>query len=480
MRWLRSLHVQLFLWAVIPVTFVIIAISFTGVYAHQQAMRDFVVERDRAIAQLVARSIEDGIAHGVIGLDGSNVSSWIDMSAISLGGTTLLVDGSGRILSRSPPAVSEGTPPGHMEVDRTLARDGGSAVIEEQGRLVMVTYVPVRSTGWTVIVREPVDDLIGPLLRFPGAIPVVAAGAGLLSLVVFFFGWWTIVRPLQRLARAAEQVSWTGDVSLAVSPSGGVQEIRDLYQAVAQMVDRIRGYEVGVRDYLAAVTRGQEAERARLARELHDGPVQALIALGQRAEMAQRSFERGQEARATALLRELIDTEQQTVQDLRRLIGALRPIYLEDLGFIPALEMLARRSSESSGVEVRLDVPEGDCRLPADVELAAYRIAQEALNNALQHAHARRVVVRVRCVRDELFLSVSDDGVGFEMPDQPSQLTRQGHYGLLGMRERAAQLDGALEVRTAPHKGTTVIARLPSRRPAPQEMLPHSAPTPVR
>jgi signal transduction histidine kinase len=274
------------------------------------------------------------------------------------------------------------------------------------------------------------------------------------------FGWLTIVRPLQRLARSAEQVSWGGYSALS-GPPQGVQEVRDLHQAIVEMVERIRGNEAGMRDYLGAVTRGQEGERARLARELHDGPVQELIALSHRAEMADRLVEREQKGEAQAVLRELRQTGHRTVGELRRLIGALSPAYLEDLGFVPALEMLIPQASARTQAEIHLDTGDHIVRLSPDVELAAYRIAQEALNNAVQHAQAQHITVRVQCREDGLILSVDDDGVGFDLPRRPDLLTRSGRFGLISMRERATLLGGRLQIQSAPGQGTHVTAHLP-------------------
>jgi two-component system sensor histidine kinase DegS len=240
-----------------------------------------------------------------------------------------------------------------------------------------------------------------------------------------------------------------------------VQEVRDLHRALAEMVERIRGYEAGMRDYLSAVTQGQEAERGRLARELHDGPVQELIALGQRAEMAQRLVARGDTERAQTLLEELRGSELETVEELRRLIGALRPIYLEDLGFLPALEMLVQQAVERTTAQVRLERAGSIHRLPPQVELAAYRIVQEALNNALQHARAQNIVVRVRSDPQGLTLSVTDDGVGFTLPPRPDLLTQAGHFGLLGMKERSTRAGGTLQIHTAPQEGTRITVHLP-------------------
>ena len=475
-RWLRSLQAQLFLWAVLPVTFVIIALAFTGVYAHQRTMRDFVAERDLALARLTARMVEDGIAHGVIGADGSGLAAWMQPLFGDQPGTALqvVVDGEGRALAHPDPqqvGADLAQDPGVADALRQRPAPGlaGSVIVPTGAEgPVLVAFAPVGGTDWVVLIREPVEGLIGPILRLSSLAPVVAAGAGILSLLVLTFGWRTIVRPLQRLAQATDQVSWGDYSAISSGPSagrsvGGVQEVQDLHQALAEMVERIQGYEAGMRDYLGAVTRGQEAERARLARELHDGPVQELIALGQRTEMVQRLAQRGETEQAWTLLEELRDTGLETVKELRRLIGALRPVYLEDLGFLPALEMLVREAAGRTAARVRLEKGCPVHRFDPGVELAAYRIAQEALNNAVQHAQAQHILVRVGCDPDGLVLSVVDDGVGFALPPRPDILTQAGHFGLVGMQERATHVGGILQVQTAPDEGTRVTVRLPDR-----------------
>jgi signal transduction histidine kinase len=465
-RWFKSLQAQLFLWAILPVTFVIIALAFTGVYTHQQTMRDFVAERDLALARLTARMVEDGLAHGVVGIDVTGLAAWMSQMVGDQVGTVLVVDGEGTILAH-PDAqrvgVSLQTDPGVMAA---LAQQEGAVVVTgDDGEPMMTAFVPVAGTDWVVLVQEPVEDLIGPILRFSSLAPIVAVGAGVLSLLILTFGWRTIVRPLQALAQAAGQVSW-GNYSAIKHPSGGVQEVQDLHLALAEMVERIQGYEAGMQDYLGAVTQGQEAERARLAQELHDGPVQDLIALGQQAEMARRLVERGETDRAQALLEETRQAELETVGELRRIIGALRPVYLEDLGFLPALEMLAHQTAERTPARVKLEKAGDVRRFAPEVELAAYRIAQEALNNAVQHAHAQHIVVRVGCAPEGLTLSVADDGVGFTLPVRPDVLTRADHFGLVGMQERATRLGGALKVDTTPGTGTRITVHLPAPAPA--------------
>ncbi len=461
-RWIRSLQAQLFLWAVLPLTFALIAVAFTGVSAHQRTMQSFVARRNLALARLMAQSVESGLAHGFLDPAGKDLTTWFSplLDNPQEQATLVVVDDQGRALFHSDPALVGADLTHAPGVVSARSAGEGVTVVEGTEGPQLAAFAPVRGTGWIVLVEEPVEGLLGPILRLSGLAPVVAGGAGLISLLVFTFGWLTIVRPLRALAQAAAQVSWGS--SFSPRPIGGVQEIRDLHQAISEMVARIRGYEAGMRDYLGAMTRGQEAERARLARELHDGPVQALIALGHRAETIGRLLERGDRMQAQALLEELRRAEVETVRELRQLISSLRPAYLDDLGFLPSLENLVQQANERSSTPVRL-VIEGEIPpCAAEVELAAYRIAQEALNNALQHARAAHIVVRVRHEQGELVLVIADDGVGFLLPSRPDELTRAGHFGLVGMQERASLAGGTLHIHTSPGAGTEIVARFPS------------------
>jgi signal transduction histidine kinase len=470
LRFVRSLQFQLFLWAVLPVTFVIIALAFTGVYAHQRAMRDFVADRDLSLARLAARMIEDGLTHGVVSPDGEGLSAWMPPLFQNQPQTAslIVVNGAGEVLAQSDRQSDPSVPLDQGVAQALQQREGFVIVPTDQFGPLLIAFAPVTGTDWVVLIREPVDEIIGPILRLSSLAPAVAVGAAVVSLLILTFGWRTIIRPLQSLARAAEQVSWGDFSAIAIDetddrPVTGVQEIQDLHRALADMADRIRGYEAGMRDYLTAITEGQEAERARLARELHDGPVQDLIALGHGAEMVQRLVERDETEEARTLLADLRQAEQETVSELRRIIGALRPSYLEDLGFIPALEMLVRQAAERTDAQVQLKKEGTARRLAPAVELAAYRIAQEALNNAIQYAQAENITVRVRSTSEGLVLSVIDDGVGFDLPPRPDVLTQAGHFGLMGMRERATLLGGSFQIDTHPGEGTQVTVRLPPR-----------------
>ena len=202
------------------------------------------------------------------------------------------------------------------------------------------------------------------------------------------------------------------------------------------------------RDALRRVVAGQEVERRRLARELHDETGQALtsILLGLRA--VDEAGNRDDVAKAVADLRELVVA---TLQDVRRLAVQLRPKVLDDFGLVPALERLAQAFSESSGIGVELEATVGEGRLPTEVETTVYRIVQEALTNVVKHAQATEVsILLVR--RDGLLTAVlEDNGAGFD----PGAVTSDS-LGLEGMRERVALHDGRLTIETAPGSGTTL------------------------
>ncbi len=461
-RWLRSLQAQLLLWAILPMTLVLVALALTGVYSHQRAMRDFVAERNRVVARLLARSLVDAVDHGYVLPDGSDLHTWIEQEELSVPGAVTILDTTGQVLAHRP-ALGR-TESDALPFPAGAATEARSFVVSDTSTgALLVTSTPVRELGWVVVLHEPVQEILGPVLRFASLGPVVALIAVGLSVLILTFGWRTIMRPLQQLSQAAAHVSW-GEHQAIEQEIGGVTEIRELHATLHQMVERIESYEAGVRDYLEAVTQGQEAERARLAREIHDGPVQGLIALSQRAELVRRRIVEGETATAHALLEELREAEISIVEELRRIIGALRPIYLEDLGLLPALEMLIQQTDARTEATVRLDVNEAPRRLPPQVELAIYRVIQETLRNAQRHAQAQHISVSLDWDREGVTLTVADDGIGFELVERLDTYTQQGHFGLVGLQERVRQLGGTLQIETAPGSGTTVTVRLPSRQ----------------
>lgn len=229
------------------------------------------------------------------------------------------------------------------------------------------------------------------------------------------------------------------------------------------MARKVQAAQEGLHDYIGAITSAQEEERMRLARELHDDTIQAVIALKQRVQLAQRSVK---EKNTRKSLNELEALAEQTIENLRRLTRALRPIYLEDLGLVTALEMLANETSQANSLQVSFRHSGKERRLSGEVELALYRIAQEALSNVLRHAKAKHASLQI-AFEKEIRLEVADDGIGFSVPKSPTDFAPSGHFGLLGIRERADLIGARLEVKSEAGQGTQLIIHLPpsSRRP---------------
>jgi two-component system, NarL family, sensor histidine kinase UhpB len=220
---------------------------------------------------------------------------------------------------------------------------------------------------------------------------------------------------------------------------------RVMRQAFNEMLARL---EAERRESSGRVLAAQEAERLRIARELHDELGQTLTAVALRAEhTAERAGGDHPE------FGELAEIVQRGLDDVRRISLELRPGALEQLGLLNAMISLCARVSEQTGMRIRRELEGPIPDLSPDVELAVYRIAQEALTNAVRHSHASEVTVSLRSSDGDLLLSVSDDGDGL-----PEQVIAGG--GLTGMRERAMLIGAALDIESAPGEGVKVTLRL--------------------
>jgi signal transduction histidine kinase len=230
---------------------------------------------------------------------------------------------------------------------------------------------------------------------------------------------------------------------------GAALQHSELYLALEQ-----RGAELGRAS--ASLLRAEEAERRRIARELHDETGQVLTAIRLELGLLARQVEGNVPARE-ALDRALSLTGR-ALETIRATVRGLRPAVLDDLGLVPAVESLAEEFSGRTGIAVDCDVrPDGD--LPSEVEVALYRIFQEALTNVARHAEAKHVRASLRRDEREVVLVVEDDGRGFD----PSKAAKAGdaRAGLAGMRERLLGLGGRLDIKSAPGEGVRLEARMP-------------------
>jgi signal transduction histidine kinase len=258
---------------------------------------------------------------------------------------------------------------------------------------------------------------------------------------------------------------------------GGIQGVlaistRELRQFLPQDLDTIQaiGNQIGLaienarlyenlRFYLHEITRAQENERKRIARELHDETIQVLIALSRRLELLTTMSDQ-LPAPALQPLKSSQELIGNTLREMRRFIQDLRPPSLDHLGLVAALEGLVS-DLDQNGIKAELAVIGLERRLvPEDTELMLFRIAQEALSNVRRHSGASKVNLQAEFSSDQLRMQITDNGCGFNAPERMSDLVSSGRLGLIGMHERARTLGGVLTIRSKPDHGTTVMVEV--------------------
>jgi PAS domain S-box-containing protein len=228
---------------------------------------------------------------------------------------------------------------------------------------------------------------------------------------------------------------------------------------VTDMTEARRTEEL-LRELTHRVVQVQETERGRVALELHDNITQLLCAILFRSQALANSLSvrEGPAKQEAMILRELLG---QTAAEVERISRNLRPGVLDQLGLAAVLGATSSEFAERTGVLVKLACVELTARLPADIELALYRILQEALNNVEQHASARHVEVHLTKLGDLVQLVIQDDGMGFGPDHHPARKNEKSGLGLLGMRERASYVGGSLKIKSARRTGTEIKVLIP-------------------
>ena len=229
----------------------------------------------------------------------------------------------------------------------------------------------------------------------------------------------------------------------------------------AQLLDELQDKEADRTGLIRRLLSAQEDERKRIARELHDEAGQSLAGLMLELEAARLEDARGSPVTQETLAR-LRRLAARTVEAVRGLIYDLRPAVLDDLGLVPALRWYTQTQVASRGLEVSLSERLGSERLDATLETTVFRIAQEALWNAVKHAHASRVDVELSRAGDRLVLRIRDNGQGLAAADMPPERRGRVGVGLGGMEERAASLGGTVRIVSRPEGGTEVLAEFPA------------------
>jgi signal transduction histidine kinase len=375
----------------------------------------------------------------------------------SSGQTTVLVIGPGKtngayeVLYRAGPFKMDQSSASHPGIQEALKGESGINYFESSEGEHVVAFNSIPSVGWGLVIEEAWEDIASPYLMTTQSAPLVIVPVFLLALIAIWFGARRIVTPLQRLEKQAAGLA-LGDFAAIHQPVGGIEEIRNLQSELIDMADKLEAAQQSLRSYIGSITASVETERRSLARELHDDTIQALIALNQRIQLISMNVPGAQKVSFT----EIQDLVQQSMSNLRRMIRGLRPIYLEDLGLVAALEMLVREIEQTSALPIAFSAKGAERRMDNQSEMSLYRMVQESLNNVVHHAYADQAWVELKFTQTDCSIQIRDDGKGFVVPNNPGEFPKRGHFGLLGLHERAELIGAELEIESKPGVGTII------------------------
>jgi signal transduction histidine kinase len=238
----------------------------------------------------------------------------------------------------------------------------------------------------------------------------------------------------------------------------------------ARMTDALREREMRIAELSAHLLKVQEQERRHISRELHDETGQALMVIRLYLGMLE-SYLSGRAPKTR--IRETLAVVDRAIEGLRRIIGRLAPLVLQELGLVAAIRKEAKDLAKGTGVKTRVAISRDVGRLAGDVEAAIYRVVQEALHNVAKHARAGSVNIHMSRDGDDVLLLIEDDGIGFTSrrplnPQRPA-------FGLAGMRERISMLGGTVKIISAKGSGTRLEIRVPAEQNGVEAMVPGAA-----
>ncbi|AEF94054.1 putative signal transduction histidine kinase [Desulfotomaculum nigrificans CO-1-SRB] len=256
------------------------------------------------------------------------------------------------------------------------------------------------------------------------------------------------LRRLKETAQRAEQL--VSQVGVALQFLG--HDLNGLSEKLGDLHDM---QQLGL-----SIIRAQEEERKRVAREIHDGPAQSMANIVMRAEFCLKLLEMN----PGMVKGELISLQQlvrQSLNDVRKIIFDLRPMVLDDLGLFPAIKRYVEEYKNQFNINVELVLLGSERRFETSLEVAVFRIIQEALTNIRKHAKAQHVVIKLELITTRINVYIKDNGCGFDIETTKPKSDGSG-YGLVGMRERIQLLKGAMTISSAPGKGTEISFWIPT------------------
>jgi signal transduction histidine kinase len=377
-------------------------------------------------------------------------------------------------------------------LDAELSAPNLSALLQ---RVLEITVATFGAANGVVLLREPDSDLLQVstsvgLKERPGDL-TIAVGQGFSGRIaqtgepVLVLDAAHDERILSPALRRSATSIWavpmkTGEAIIGVlmigfaKPYEWLPTERELLRAIAdrsalaidraRINDALREREMRIAELSAHLLRAQEQERRRISRELHDETGQELMVIRLYLDMLETSVQ----ARSSRLkIRETLEVVDRTIDGIRRIIGRLSPLLLQELGLIAAIRKEAKDLTQNAGVKARVMVPEAIAPMAPETEAAIYRVVQEALHNVAQHAQARNVNVQMWQQNGELRLLIEDDGIGIQGKVSSA---RGRSFGLAGIRERIGMLGGEVHISSTRGKGTRIEATVPAGQAEDREL----------
>ncbi len=453
-----TLRQSLAFWTLVPmVTFgvIVLLLSFGWAWRNiQEVARD----HDQSLAQVSAAAFAERIGRE----DGPSAPpcAMLDALFASTRRTLYIVDVDGRVLCASPTArLTVGSLVGGA-ADASAGEGASPRAPSLSARGYFVSSAPIEGTSWYVVQEEARAAVFAPTYAFLIAISALMIVGLVIAFWLLWLGFNRISWPLLAVTEQARRVA-AGEPFLPPDVVGPA-EVEALVAAFNHMVTQLRQQRATLHEYATRMLHSQEEERRRLSRDLHDETAQDLVGLMQRIDLCRLTAE--DSPQITDALDELSALADRTLSGVRRMSRALRPLILEDLGLVVALQAIAEDLDQQLPQgRVYCEVIGEEQRLPPEAELTAFRIVQEALTNVRKHAaDATRVYVTVQFRSQTLHISVEDNGRGFH-PLVVDAEDDEDHLGLMGMHERAELMDGTWSIESRLGEGTRVTLVLPVR-----------------
>jgi len=375
-----------------------------------------------------------------------------------------------------------GQPSRHYPAIRNLVATGSAAALlhepgpKDQFEPHVMAVVPLADSPFYVVLEQPVDVALALPFRLREQLLLAILVGFLAALIVAWITTRHVVKPTEQLTVAAERMAG-GDLAspikvaaqdeiakLAESLEAMRQRLRAAYEAVEETNKELELRVKERTDRLGHVLRqtisAQEDERRRLARELHDETAQSIAALSIALDRARDGLD-GAGPEAISQIGQAKELSSRLLAETRRLILGLRPTLLDDMGLLPAIRWYAESYLGDRGIAITVDAAMPAQRLPAHIEVALFRVVQEAIANVARHSRAKHVDLRLTHDESRVAVVVADDGIGFDVARVLGQTGRTESVGLLGMQERARLLGGRLEIESRDGGGTLVRVEVP-------------------